>query len=204
MELEQKVIKEKSSLNITGAVISVIVAHLCCVTPLILLTLGASGSWVSGFSVLEPYKPIFLTLTFLFMAFAFYNRYLKRTETKTCITENDCSTVNRKNSLVFWGANTFIVFSLAFPYISPYFFSKDLMNEKMEMGTKKIVLSVEKMTCLACPPMVSKSLMQLKGIKDVKVTLNPPEAQIVYEPGKVSPENMIQATTKAGHPSFIK
>jgi hypothetical protein len=40
--------------------LAAIVGSLCCVAPLVLLTLGISGAWISQLTALEPYRPIFI------------------------------------------------------------------------------------------------------------------------------------------------
>jgi mercuric ion binding protein len=51
---------------------------------------------------------------------------------------------------------------------------------------------------------VKKSLTQLDGVKRAKVTLQPPEAVVVFDPAKVSIEDLVHATTYAGYPSSVK
>lgn len=71
-------------------------------------------------------------------------------------------------------------------------------------ATKQITLLVENMTCGTCPITVRKSLEKLPGVLSVKTTLEPPEAVIVYNPAKVSVEQMMNATMEAGYPSKPK
>ena len=51
-------------------------ASACCLIPLTLLTLGIGGSWLGSLSLLEPYRPLFIGATLLFLTFAFYRIYL--------------------------------------------------------------------------------------------------------------------------------
>ena len=44
-----------------------IIGSLCCVAPLVLLTLGISGAWISQLTALEPYRPIFIGVMLLFI-----------------------------------------------------------------------------------------------------------------------------------------
>jgi len=43
-----------------ASVLAAIVGSLCCVAPLVLITLGISGAWISQLTALEPYRPIFI------------------------------------------------------------------------------------------------------------------------------------------------
>ncbi len=56
-------------LLLAGAVTAVL-ASSCCLGPLVLVLLGFSGVWIGHLSVLEPYRPWFLLLTFGVLAVA--------------------------------------------------------------------------------------------------------------------------------------
>jgi len=51
--------------------LAAIVGSLCCVAPLVLLTLGISGAWISQLTALEPYRPIFIGGMVVFLGLAF-------------------------------------------------------------------------------------------------------------------------------------
>jgi len=68
----------KKRIAATGSVIGAILASSCCIVPLVLVTLGASGAWIGNLTVLEPYKPIFATVTFVFLGFGYWQIYRKR------------------------------------------------------------------------------------------------------------------------------
>jgi mercuric ion transport protein len=61
-----------------AGILSAIGASICCVGPLVLLALGVSGAWIGSLTALEPYRPILIGLTLLFLGFAFYRLYLVR------------------------------------------------------------------------------------------------------------------------------
>jgi hypothetical protein len=61
---------------LVGSILAAFGASICCVGPLVLLALGISGAWISSLTALEPYRPIFMGLTLLFLGFAFYRLYL--------------------------------------------------------------------------------------------------------------------------------
>jgi len=51
----------KKRIAATGSVIGAILASSCCIVPLVLVTLGASGAWIGNLTVLESYKSLFAT-----------------------------------------------------------------------------------------------------------------------------------------------
>lgn len=71
-------------------------------------------------------------------------------------------------------------------------------------ASKQITLAVDNMTCGTCPITVRKSLERLPGVSSVKTSLEPPEAVVVYNPARVSVEQLMNATKEAGYPSKPK
>ena len=55
-----------------AAVVATVAASACCLGPLVLLGLGISGAWISRLTALEPYRPLFIGLTLVFLGYAFY------------------------------------------------------------------------------------------------------------------------------------
>jgi len=43
-------------------------ASLCCAVPLLLVSLGISGTWLASLTALEPYRPLFVVLTIAALA----------------------------------------------------------------------------------------------------------------------------------------
>ena len=60
--------KDSSWLGI-GAVLAAIGASVCCVGPLLLLSLGIGGAWMSTLTSMESIRPFFIILTLIFIAF---------------------------------------------------------------------------------------------------------------------------------------
>ena len=57
--------------SMIAAVLAAMGASLCCIGPLVLLALGISGAWISYLTALEPYRPIFIGVTLLFLGWRF-------------------------------------------------------------------------------------------------------------------------------------
>lgn len=53
--------------------LTAIAASLCCITPVLAIIAGTSGL-ASTFSWLEPFRPYFIGLTILVLAFAWYQK----------------------------------------------------------------------------------------------------------------------------------
>lgn len=116
--------KNKSSLHtLIAGLAAGIAASLCCLGPLVLVMLGVGGAWVSKLSVLEPYRPYFLTvaLIFLFMA---YRKIYKAPSAAECVPGSLCALpqTNRIYKWLLWLVAAFIGFSMVFPYFASLFY----------------------------------------------------------------------------------
>src|SRR6516165_11767928 len=97
---KQTNIRKGNGFLIAG-ILSAIGASICCVGPLVLLALGISGSWIGSLIALEPYRPIFIGLTLLFLGLAFYRLYLAR---PSCSPESACANPRalKRQRLAYW------------------------------------------------------------------------------------------------------
>ncbi len=106
---------------LVGGILAAIGASVCCVGPLVLLALGVSGAWISTLTALEPYRPIFIGLTLLFLAGAFHRLYLAR---RICTPGSACAhprTLKRQR-LTFWIATALALGLIAVPWFAPLFY----------------------------------------------------------------------------------
>lgn len=106
--------------TLIAGVLAGIGASLCCVAPLVLLSLGIGGAWVANLTVLEPVRPLFIGLALLFIGLSFRKLYLT---TQTCETDKPCANdeVIRKQRFIFWGVTIPLLGLLAFPWFAPLF-----------------------------------------------------------------------------------
>jgi len=95
-------------------------ASACCAGPLILLTLGISGSWIGNLSALEPFRPYFIALAIIFVGLAYRKIYLPA---KPCDVDAVCATDvgDRSQKVIFWVTTIIVVLSIAFPWYAPLF-----------------------------------------------------------------------------------
>ncbi|NLZ38173.1 MAG: heavy-metal-associated domain-containing protein [Firmicutes bacterium] len=64
---------------------------------------------------------------------------------------------------------------------------------------KIVKLSISGMSCSHCKMRVEKALVALTGVESAVVDLSAGEAEIKYDPGKVSEEELRAAVTEAGY-----
>lgn len=103
-----------------GGVLGGIGASACCVGPLALLGMGVGGAWIAHLTALEPYRPIFIGLTALFVGLAFWRLYLSPNR---CASGEAC--LNGRNRgvqrLLFWISVPLIIGLIASPWVITIF-----------------------------------------------------------------------------------
>jgi len=107
--------------SMVGGVLAAIGASLCCVVPLVLLALGIGGAWIANLTALEPYRPVFIGLTVLFVALAYRRLYVTA---PGCAPGEACAvpaTLDRQRN-VFWVVVALLAALLAFPWLAPLFY----------------------------------------------------------------------------------
>ncbi|MBI3398918.1 MAG: mercury transporter MerT [Deltaproteobacteria bacterium] len=100
-----------------GAIISAVLASLCCVAPFVLVMLGVSGAWIGNLRAFEPYRPLFILIAVGFLGAGFYKVYRKSAE--VCEPGSICASPQTKKvgKIVLWGATVIVVFLLILPYL---------------------------------------------------------------------------------------
>ncbi|MER1969183.1 MULTISPECIES: mercuric ion transporter MerT [unclassified Castellaniella] len=101
--------------------IAAVLASTCCLGPLVLITLGFSGAWIGNLAVLEPYRPVFVSVALVALFFAW--RRIWR-PVLVCSSGNVCATpqVKRIYKLLFGTVSGLTLSALAFPYVAPWFY----------------------------------------------------------------------------------
>ncbi|MEP7207075.1 MAG: mercuric transporter MerT family protein [Casimicrobiaceae bacterium] len=96
-------------------------ASVCCVGPLVLLALGIGGAWVATLTALEPYRPIFIGLTVLFLGLT-YRKLHRRPE--VCAPGAACiePRVQRRQRQTFWVVSVVVAGLFVTPYLAPLFY----------------------------------------------------------------------------------
>jgi mercuric ion transport protein len=107
--------------TLIASVLAGIGASLCCVAPLVLLSLGIGSAWVAALTAFEPLRPLFLGLAVLFIGLSFHKLYLA---TPSCEVGKPCADeeVIRKQRFIFWGVTIPLLGLLAFPWVAPLFY----------------------------------------------------------------------------------
>jgi Cu+-exporting ATPase len=63
---------------------------------------------------------------------------------------------------------------------------------------------VEGMTCASCTLSVRTALEKLDGVKEAKVSRPERQAVVVYDPAKVSPQQLVDAVNRLGYKASLR
>jgi mercuric ion transport protein len=111
---------QTASKQLWASALAAIVGSLCCVAPLVLITLGISGAWISRLTALEPYRPIFIGTMGLFLVLAFRRLYIVPAR---CAPGVVCANprLQRRQRQIFWIVVVGLAALIAFPSYAPIF-----------------------------------------------------------------------------------
>lgn len=92
-------------------------AALCCIGPILFVTLGVGAGLASTF---EPLRPLFTALTLLGLGFGFYTVYGRPATAESCANDEACARTRSRNreKIVLWSATALAVLFWSFNYWS--------------------------------------------------------------------------------------
>lgn len=104
-----------------GGLLGAVLASSCCIAPLLLLTLGVSGAWMSNLTALAPYQGYFIAATLAFLAAGYWHVYFK--PRKACEDGSYCESPqsDRVVKVVLWVATVLVALALGVNLILPLF-----------------------------------------------------------------------------------
>jgi mercuric ion transport protein len=111
--------KELPWLGISTA-LAAIGASVCCVGPLLLLSLGIGGAWMSTLTSIESVRSFFILLTLVLMGLGYRKLYVLP---ESCEAGTACALPEEKHKqrMVFWIGSALVLLLLAFPWFAPIF-----------------------------------------------------------------------------------
>lgn len=109
----------KTKLIATGGIFGALAASTCCIIPLGLFSLGISGAWIGQLTALEPYKPLFITITVGFLGYGYWLVYRK--PKAACAEGEACARLlpNRLVKAALWFATALVILAFSWPAIVP-------------------------------------------------------------------------------------
>ena len=112
---------EKASL--IGGALGASVASVCCLGPLVLVTVGISGAWISNLVAFEPYRPYAIGVALACMVLAYRTIYAAPAP-EACEPGTLCAVprTRRIYKAMFWVVAAMVLVALGFPYVARFFY----------------------------------------------------------------------------------
>ncbi|GAC1536109.1 MAG: mercuric ion transporter MerT [Ramlibacter sp.] len=103
--------------TLIGGGLAALAASACCLGPLVLVSVGIGGAWISNLTRLEPFRPLFIAIALMCMALAYRKIYRAPTATD-CAPGSACALpqTNSRNRVLFLGVSLLVGIALAYPY----------------------------------------------------------------------------------------
>jgi copper chaperone CopZ len=183
--------------------VAAIGSSLCCFLPIV-FALG--GFAIVGASALfESLRPYLLAATFALLGAGFYLAYRKPAE--ECESGSVCARprVFRTGRGAVWIAAAFAAAFAAFPLYSGPAASlllKPGNGSALPVSTaqaiRHLAFAIHGMDCPACAQSVESKLSALRGVKRARVSYKQGRAQVEYDDGAISPQQLQQAIDQTG------
>lgn len=182
-----------------GSLLAAITASLCCIGPLVAVLLGASGFAASA--MFERWRPVFLGLTVVLLALAWYLTYRK--PKAACAEGSACATkpVAKWNKVVLWFATGVVLVTAAFPSLSSAILRGTQSNAPgvvTDANSAVLKVKIPSMDCAACALNIQSVLKKQAGVQQAQVSFDTKEAVVQYDATKLSPEKIIAAIDQTG------
>jgi len=181
-----------------SAVVTALLASLCCITP-VLAVLGGLGGIATTFSFLEPLRPYLIGLTVIVLGYAFYKAYKPKKGTDidcACEDETSGKKINFINSKKFlWIITAISALLITFPYYSKALFPSGNENVVIVQSDNivKAKLDIEGMSCTACEESVDYVLKSENGVISATSSYKTGIAYVEYDKSKVTEEQLKKA-----------
>lgn len=101
--------------------LAALLASACCLGPLVLITVGVSGAWISHLAALSPYQPLFMGVSLVAIFFA--ARKIWRPEA-ACKPGEVCAipVVSRMYKVLFGAVVLLLIAAMGFPLTAHWFY----------------------------------------------------------------------------------
>lgn len=108
--------------TLIGGGLAALAASACRLGPLVLVSVGVGGAWISTFTKLERFRPYFIGIALLCIALA-YRKIYRAPDAVDCAPGSACALpqTNSRNRVLFWGVSLLVGIALAYPYFVTLF-----------------------------------------------------------------------------------
>lgn len=187
--------KTNFSWALTGGVFAGIAASLCCIGPLLSLTLGlgsfAASAWFA------QWRPVFLGVTFVLLGAAWYLTY--RRSRADCEDGTCARPPGRAARISLWLGTLVALGSTVYP-------SLPAANHRIDAaavaaGDARLSVLIPSMDCPPCAKGIEASLGRAPGVKQAAVDYDTKVAVLVYDPSITSLDKLLALIDATGFPA---
>jgi mercuric ion transport protein len=109
------------SVTLAAGGLAALLASACCLGPLVLVSIGLGGAWMSSLTALEPYRPYFIGAALVALFLAWRRIFRPAVE---CKPGEVCAQPQSKRVYrgLFWAVAALVLVALLFPYLAPLFY----------------------------------------------------------------------------------
>lgn len=188
--------KGGSSWTMAGAMIAGIAASLCCIGPLLSLSLGLGSFAASSF--FAQWRPALLALTFGLLGVAWY---LALSRAKATCVDRSCARVPGNATWLMLSFGTFLALaSAAYPWWARIERHTSRAVPALA-GAQTLSVAIPTMDCAACAKGIEASLRRMPGVLHAHVDYATKRAEIAFDPAKTKRETLLAGIDETGFPA---
>ncbi|HEY5552638.1 MAG TPA: mercuric transporter MerT family protein [Opitutaceae bacterium] len=181
--------------TIGGAVLAGIAASLCCVGPLLALSIGL-GSFAAAEWFAE-WRPVLLGLTFVLLGLAWFLTYRR---SKADCADGSCARRPGKAARISLWVGTLVALAAAV-YPSLPAANHGINAAAIAPSDATLSVMIPSMDCAACAKGIEASIGRAPGVKQAAVDFDTKTAVLVFDPAFTSREQLLALIDASGFPS---
>lgn len=184
--------KPESSWTLAGGVLAGIAASLCCIGPLLALSLGlgsfAAATWFA------QWRPILLAVTFVLLGLAWYLTYRRL---KVDCEDGVCARPPGKAARASLWLGTLVALGAAV-YPSLPAVNRSIDSTAIAANDSRLSVLIPSMDCPPCAAGIEASLGRAAGVKQAAVNYDSKEAVLVYDPSITNRDRLLSLIDASG------
>jgi mercuric ion transport protein len=187
--------KTDFSWTLTGGVIAAIAATLCCIGPLVALSLGlgsfAASAWFA------QWRPVFLGVTFVLLGVAWYLTYRRP---KVVCDNGSCARPPGKAAhLSLWLGTLVALAAAVYPTLPVA--NRQINTATVSASNAKLSVLIPSMECPPCAAGIEATLNRAPGVKQAVVNYDTKHADLVYDSTVTSRDKLLALIDASGFPA---
>ena len=187
--------KTNFSWTLTGGVFAGLAASLCCIGPLLSLTLGlgsfAASAWFA------QWRPVLLGVTFVLLGLAWYLTYRRP---KADCADGSCARPPGKAARLSLWLGTLVALAAAI-YPSLPAANHQINAAAVVASDAKLSVLIPSMDCPPCARGIEASLSRAPGVKQAAVDYDTKAAVLIYDPSVINHDKLLALIDASGFPA---